>query len=262
MLPSSFIVVLILALATTIQSVVGFGLALFAVPLLLMVGMKLLPAIFLVLTISFFSAGVGIGRLREEFELQRSIRASVYRAVGVIPGYFAAVSTAQSSPANIKAAMGFAIGLGVLAQSRKLLKRNKRREIAQQENREPSRKAAPWAFLSSGFLMGWLGMGGPPLVFWLLSGRETPKKTRSFLYGVYAFTIPLQLAIIAFNTPAILHQVTPLLLVSVPICLLISAVALQWGDKLDVDRLQWLSLALLTLLAAKAFLDWAQQVLV
>ena len=119
------------------------------------------------------------------------------RVVGILPGYLAALYTANSSPANLKAAMGFAIGLGVIAQSRKMF--GNAPDMPQ--GQEPNMKMAPYAFLSSGFLAGWLGMGGPPVIFWLLSGRQDAKKTRAFLFSIYVLTIPFQLALMAYHCP-------------------------------------------------------------
>lgn len=246
---------IILSAATAIQSIVGFGLALFAVPLLILAGVPLLPAVFLVLSVSFVSACLGVRRLRADFSLKASGVASVYRAIGVLPGYWLAVYFSKTSPANLKAAIGFAIGLGVVAQVRKMRKREGD-ENTPPDGTEPSKRAAPVAFLGSGVLMGWLGMGGPPLIFWLLTGRQNPKKSRVFLYGVYLLTIPFQLALMALHVPETATVAMPFLLAAIPCCLLVTAVALRVGDKLDVDRLQWFSLVLLTLLALKAFLDW------
>jgi uncharacterized protein len=271
MLPETVVISIVLSFATAIQSVVGFGIALFAVPLLLLFGIDLIPAIFMVLTVSFFSGALGVRRLRTNLNFRAAAGASLLRAVGVVPGYWAALATSKSSPANMKLAIGFSIGLGVLAQSRKLLVRHRQKAAAKpreedldegqasSDNYEPSRKAAPWAFLSSGFLMGWLGMGGPPLIFWLLSGRQNPKKSRSFLYSVYVLTIPFQLLLMTIHNPETFLSTAPVLLVAIPICLLVTTAALKVGDKLDVDRLQWLSLALLTLLTLKAFFDWYRE---
>lgn len=251
---------IILALATSIQSLVGFGFALFAVPLLLLAGLPLVPAVFLVLSTSLVNALIGLRRLRSEIQWRKSVKASIVRALGIIPGYILAVYTAEGSPLKLKAGIGLAIGLGVLAQARKLfLKRGVRGTSADSEPEdffEPSEKAAPWAFFSSGFLMGWLGMGGPPLVFWLLSGRQCARRSRSFLYSLYVLTIPFQLAVMGFHDPHILVLTVPVLLVAVPICILVSIVALRFGDNLDVNKLQWLSLGLLSLLTLKAWVDW------
>ena len=254
------LILIILSIATTIQCVVGFGLALFAVPLLILANIPLLQAVFLVLCVSFVTALLGVSRLRANFDLRLSGLASIYRAIGMIPGFGLAVLLSQSSPAHVKASIGFAIGLGVLAQAKKLSVYSQPSQRSA-EPVEPSRRAAPWAFLSSGLLMGWLGMGGPPLVFWLLTGRQDPKKSRVFLYGVYLLTIPFQIVLMSWHSPSLLATSLPYLAVSVPCCLLVSAVTLRLGDKLDVNRLQWLSLGLLTLLAMKAFLDWGHHVL-
>ena len=106
--------------------------------------------------------------------------------------------------------------------------------------------------------MGWLGMGGPPLVFWLLTGRQNSRESRAFLFGVFALTIPFQLLLMAYHSPATVQSAAPILIVALPICLWMSSIALKIGDRLNVENLQKLSLVLLSLLALKAFFDWFQ----
>ena len=243
---------IILSVASAIQSVVGFGLALFSVPLLVLIGVPLLPAIFLVMSVSCVSALLGVGRLRGDLQPKLAIQATMARVVGILPGYLAALYTANSSPANLKAAMGFAIGLGVIAQSRKMF--GNAPDMPQVQ--EPNMKMAPYAFLSSGFLAGWLGMGGPPVIFWLLSGRQDAKKTRAFLFSIYVLTIPFQLALMAYHCPQTMWRALPILLFALPASLASTSYFLRLGDRLEVAKLQKLSLGLLTLLSAKAFLDW------
>jgi uncharacterized membrane protein YfcA len=49
------------------------------------------------------------------------------------------------------------------------------------------------AFSASGILAGICGMGGPPLVLWLVAHNWSVEKTRSFLFTVMAMSIPLQI---------------------------------------------------------------------
>lgn len=249
---------IVLSFATAIQSVVGFGLALFAVPLLLMTGLGLLPSVFLVLSVSCLSSLLGVRRLKEEVDFPSCVNATALRLLGIVPGYMLAVYTSQSSPATLKAALGLAIGLGVLGQCYKMASPTAATRKSAPLHCEPSRSLAPWAFLSSGVFMGWLGMGGPPLVFWLLTGRQDSRKTRAFLFGVFALTIPFQLILMAYHAPETVRSAAPILFVALPLCLWVSSTALKIGDRLKVESLQKLSLVLLSLLALKAFFDWFQ----
>ncbi len=245
---------LILAFAAAVQSVVGFGLGLLAVPLLLYQGVSLTHSVFLVLAVSLLNAAIGSLRLRRELPWRTSGVASLYRVFGILPGLALAHATNALSPTSLKAAIGLTIGLGVLAQALKL------RRHSSKESKAPSKTLAPWAFLLSGLLMGWLGMGGPPLVFWLLTGRMTPKETRGFLFGVYLLTIPFQLALMTWSEPAMVVSLVPVLLISLPLGILVSKIALSLGDRLSVHRLQWASLSLLTFLAVRSVTDWALSV--
>lgn len=247
---------IILSAASALQSVVGFGMALFAVPLLLLAGIPLLPAVFLVLTISCLSSLLAVSRLRNELQPRLALQATLSRMIGIIPGYLVALYTVTASPATLKAAMGVVIALGVVGQSRKLFR--KRDTIS--EGKPPSKKIAPYAFLSSGFFAGWLGMGGPPLVFWLLTGSQDARKTRAFLFSVYLLTIPFQLLVMAYHDPTTMMTALPLVAFALPCSLLVTSQFLKLGDRLNVERLQKLSLIVLSLLSAKAFFDWFQAI--
>lgn len=63
-------------------------------------------------------------------------------------------------------------------------------------------KALHWcwaglAFSLSGLLAGICGMGGPPLVFWLMAHNGSTQKTRGFLFAVFATSIPVQIGLLS-----------------------------------------------------------------
>lgn len=198
---------------------------------------------------------MGATGLKGEFDLKMSLRAAALRMVGVVPGYALALHTLKTSPDALKAVMGVAIGLGVIAQLKKTSVSGSQYS-GSAAGKEPSAKLAPYAFLSSGVLMGWIGMGGPPLIFWLLTGRQDPKRSRGFLYGLYVLTIPFQLVLMAYHDPSTVSLALPILAVATPVCLVVTSMALKVGDRLGVQRLQSLSLLLLSVLALKALGDW------
>jgi hypothetical protein len=108
---------------------------------------------------------------------------------------------------------------------------------------------------------GWLGMGGPPLVFWQLTGRASARETRGFLFGVYLMTLPFQLSVMLLEDPLAMARLFPVLALSLPLSWVVSEKALRLGDRLSVGRLQWASLGFLALLATRSVADWALTVL-
>ena len=252
MFESVVITLSILALSVALQSLVGFGLGMIAIPLLLMRGYSLEQSIFLGLSVSLFSSLVAARGMGSRLPWRLSAVASAYRMVGVIAGLALARLTSELPSSTLKGMMGLVIGAGVLGQLAKTLLC--KRDVP--EGTPPSAKLAPFAFLSSGVLTGWLGMGGPPLVFWQLSGRPDPTQSRGFLFGVYLMTIPFQLALMAAVAPSEVSPLVPLLLASAPLTWAVSTVSLRWGDRLSGKALSWASLGFLSLLAIRSVADW------
>lgn len=239
---------IILSFAAAVQCLVGFGLALLAVPILLWTGVPLTTAVFLVLTVSFLTSIMGLGRQPEAFAWKDSVKAALIRMVGIFPGTAMARLTLDS-PDLLRAVVGLTVGVGVVCQVLKLRQKTGAPDLPEYP---PSAPLAPYAFAGSGFFLGWLGMGGPPLVFWLLTGRQSAQKTRAFLFGVYTTTVPFQLALMSYLDPSLPSKALPTLGVALPFCLALGAMACKYGERLDPLRLQKLSLILLTLVALKA----------
>lgn len=252
MFESTAVTLAILALSVALQSLVGFGLGMVAIPLLLMRGYSLPQSVFLGLAVSLFSSLVAARGMGSRLPWRLSAVASAYRIVGVIPGLALARLTCELPGSTLKGILGLVIGAGVLGQLAKTF--SSKEEVP--EGTPPSAKLAPLAFLTSGVLTGWVGMGGPPLVFWQLTGRPEPAQSRGFLFGVYFMTIPFQLALMAAAAPAEVSSLVPLLLASAPLTWAVSSLALHCGDRLSGKALSWVSLAFLSLLAFRSVADW------
>lgn len=254
MLTSAVVTLAILLLSVALQCLVGFGLGMVSIPLLLWQGLPLNQAVFLGLSTSLLSALMAWVRMRDALPWRSSAVASGYRLVGLLPGLLLAHLTASFSASSLKAIIGLVVGLGVVAQAAKMLGWGGR---SLPEGTPPSARLAPLAFLSSGLLTGWIGMGGPPLVFWQLTGRSSAREARGFLFGVYLFTLPFQLACMLWVDPNGIVPLFPLLACSLPLTWWVCQLSLSWGDRLSATRLQWLSLGFLALLAARSLADWA-----
>lgn len=253
MVEATLITVAILLLSVGLQCVVGFGLGMVSIPLLLGQGMSLNHAVFLGLSVSLFSSLVAWRNLGDELPWRSSAAASGYRVLGLLPGLALAQATASLPPAALKGLIGLVVGLGVVAQAYKMLGSGKRPP----DGTAPSARWAPVAFLTSGVLTGWLGMGGPPLVFWQMTGSASAREMRGFLFGVYVFTLPCQLAYMLWADPVGIASLFPVLLLSCALTWRVCEVALKVGDRMSSTRLQWLSLGFLALIAARSIAGWA-----
>lgn len=231
---------------------VGFGLGLVSIPLLLMQGYSLPSSVFLGLSVSLFSSLVAAHQMGSQLPWRQSAIASGYRVLGVLPGLWLAHLTSDMSTEALKGMIGLVVGVGVVAQVVKMVRPQNRIP----EGTQPSARLAPWAFLSSGLLTGWIGMGGPPLVLWQLTGRANPNQTRGFLFGVYLMTIPFQLALMVVSAPSEMGALFPILFLSAPLTWLTAKMSLRWGERLSSTTLSWASLIFLAVLALRSLADW------
>lgn len=245
----------ILLFAVGVQSTVGFGLGMVSIPLLYALGYTLNQSVFLSLCASLLCSLVAWRRMGSKLPWLTSLKASGYRLLGLPFGL--GLTTLPLSVPTLKACIGLLIGLGVLTQGLKL----RRPILTADHSTPPSQRLAPWAFLTSGLLTGWLGMGGPPLIFWQLTGRTSTHEMKGFFYGVNILTIPFQLCLMALSQSRQFFDLLPLLSVVLPFSWLVSELILKITHGMKILTLQWASLILLTILAARSLGAWALAVL-
>lgn len=104
------------------------------------------------------------------------------------------------------------------------------------------------AFLSSGFLQGLVGMGGPMMVLWIQAHDWDTKKTRAFLFAMYLVSMLPALLILwlLFGNRILAAGASTLLLV--PWLLAVTWAGLHVGTWLGRARLRTLTLGLLLLI--------------
>ncbi|MDA7915297.1 sulfite exporter TauE/SafE family protein [Rubripirellula sp.] len=104
------------------------------------------------------------------------------------------------------------------------------------------------AFPLSGFFQGLVGMGGPPMVFWVQAHDWSTEKTRSFLFMMYLVSIFPALAFLylAFGNQVIEPGV--LALAMIPMLWVVTYFGLKFGSMLGRDRLRRITLGLLLIM--------------
>lgn len=212
----------IILVACAIQSAVGFGYALFATPLLISIGVTLPESIALITTCSLIQALIGARHLRAAVPWRLSMIASATRLSFVVLGLFILKKITAMNPGDIRFIIGLILCLIVIIQF--FVKK------------KPAQKVHwAWgglAFTTSGLLSGICGMGGPPLVFWVMAHDWSVEKTRGFLFSVFSICIPFVLFMlyIAFGTE-ILWSMGLALLLS-PAIFIGALIGLPLGNKI------------------------------
>jgi len=106
----------ILTLASMLQSVVGFGYALFATPLLVWIGLPLPSVITLVATCSMLQALTGVRNLRAAVPWRLSVIATGIRLAGLLFGLFLLKRLVVLEKDQIRAVIGVILCVLVVVQ--------------------------------------------------------------------------------------------------------------------------------------------------
>ena len=169
-----FTVAGILGISSLLQTVVGFGAGLLGIPLLLLAGFSPVQAVAVVTVTSIIQSAIGSWKLRESIRFSNTQRPILIRLLMLPVGSLALWKLGQHNQQLVKQAIGLVLLLIVLVQWRL--------RIAAATKLHPSWEWA--AFSTSGFLLGFCGMGGPVLGLWAVAHDWSPKRSRGFMFIV------------------------------------------------------------------------------
>ena len=234
----------IVFLAETGQSAIGFGSALFATPLLVWLGIPLPSVITLVATCSMIQAVIGTGKLHAAVPWRLSLTAAVVRLGGIVVGLLLLRKLIALDTDRVRMVVGAIL---ILLVGLQLVWRP--RPVA----------SAHWcwaglAFLASGVLAGICGMGGPPLVLWSMAHIWSSQKTRGFLFAVFAASIPVQIILLSVTFDASILWNVAIGVAFLPLVYLGTVVGLPIGNRMDKERLRYVAYAILLVIGISTVL--------
>lgn len=240
---------LILFASSIVQGAVGFAAGLFGIPLLMLSGISFPDAVAISLVAAAPQNIIPAWQLRREIDFRRTIKPMLIRFAMLPVGVFALWLIGHERKELASQLVG-AIVLGIVAVQR----------ISQTQPQKRLHPAWEWlAFGLGGFLLGFCGMGGPPMVLWVLAHDWPMNRARGFLFFIFAMgVVPQGLLLWLFFGTEVLDAMLlaaaalPALVVGLWVGLAISRVI--------PDR--WLrvaSIAILVLIAASAiFMPYVQ----
>ncbi|NOY30042.1 MAG: sulfite exporter TauE/SafE family protein [Planctomycetes bacterium] len=234
---------LIMTFGSIVQGAVGFASGLIGVPLLVLCGFSLPEAATINLVATSLQNVIGAWKLREHLEPRELVLPVIVRWLALPVGVFLAASVdAYLNSAQVRQLLGAVLlaivfGIGGL-------------HVAPRD-----RLPTFWqvlAFLSSGLMMGFATIGGPPMVIYVNSLTWSVDKSRGFLFFCAATGVPL--AAWMFWTqhgekilPAALST-----LVVLPMILTGLWIGLRAGHLLPKQRFRQITFALISLIALGA----------
>ncbi len=166
---------------SVVQTIAGFGMGLFSVPLLLLLGFPLSESVALAVGAGAVQLVLGLRSVHHEVVWKDAIRLALIQAVCVPVGMVGMQILSDAGPDTVKQGVG-AVLLVVL--------------IIRQALRPAPRDHVPavWGVVAasvSGLLAGLSGMGGPPLVVYALAHRFSIDRFRAFLWSQFALVVPI-----------------------------------------------------------------------
>ena len=228
-----------LFIAGLLQSIVGFGFTLVALPALLFIGLSLPEAVATCLIGGFAQRIFLFPKLRHHVDW-RAIRPMMISGLIAIPvGIFVLRGVANLPPSVVRQVIGVIIILCLCLQW-----------FGKIEPRDSVHKG--WTYLAgitSGLLTGFANIGGPPVVLWILAHRFSQEKMRATCLLLFLAFAPFQIIIlpIVFGAEAV-HSFGNALLIT-PMVLLGSWIGLHLGGSLSASHVRISMQALLLVIA-------------
>jgi len=234
-------VVAVVFIASSMQTILGFGFGMIAIPLLLTIGIPLPEAILLVTGCSFLQTTNAASHFRHDIDMKLAFKASFVRILFMPVGVFCLFFLESSDPSLSKRWAGMAIlfmlGLGSIPSKRLAFLR--------------SNSFAYFSWAASGFMGTSMGVGGPPLIVWAKIQKWAPEKTRAFTLNVLLLSMLPALATLFYRFP----EAAPPTLKRILLCLPAVWIGLKVGKilskKLPTKILENLILGLLLIASIK-----------
>jgi uncharacterized membrane protein YfcA len=175
--PSLYAVVcLILFASSVVQGAVGFAAGLFGIPLLMFTGVSFPDAVAISLVAAAPQNIIPAWQLRREIDFRRALRPILIRYAMLPLGVLALYVVGHERKEVASQLVGLVVLTIVVVQ-----------RAWRSEPQERLHPAWEWiAFGLGGFLLGFCGMGGPPMVLWVLAHDWPMNRARGFLFYIFA----------------------------------------------------------------------------
>lgn len=233
---------LIISSGMLLQSTVGFGLGLFAIPLLLLAGIEMPVALSMLPVSILVQTGWNAYKYREHIAWGQVAVFSAWRLLGLIPGLWILIRLAAAEQSLAKQVIGAVLLLVLAVQWMAKVKPVPRLHYGW----------TVFAGISSGVMAGGLGMGGPPIVLWLAAHDWPARRTRAFLWATFLIIMFPWAAIMLwrFGEP-VLHGMA-ISTAYIPFVLIAAHFGSRLGDRLNRHRLRAIAFWLLVAIALGA----------
>ncbi|MDA7949897.1 MAG: sulfite exporter TauE/SafE family protein [Pirellulaceae bacterium] len=241
------LVVAITFLSSALQGMAGFGSAMFLINSLVLFGdLELAQAIPISIVASGAQNLLGYFKLKSELEIAECVKPALIRFVWIpIGAALLWYGSGHLDRGLIKQILGCFLLAIVAAQI--ILKPSPQEKLTEKWT---------WiAFSLSGFLLGSVGMCGPPMVLWVMSHKWSPAKSRGFLFTMFLTGIVPHAFIYWWLFPESFNTYAVIGLMSLPAIFAGAWLGISFGNLLPKEKIRFVMFALLiTMGVANIFL--------
>lgn len=228
-----------LFVGTLLQGAVGFGSGLLAIPLMLWAGIELPTAIATVPGAVAVQTVYNLWRYRAHVPWSQTIGLTIWRYLGLPLGLALLLILAKQTLDTAKQVIGGAIVLVLAVQW-----------FAKIKPREHLHWGwTPLTGVASGTMAGAIGMGGPPVVLWVMAHDWPSRTSRAFLWLTFLLLIPPQSAAMVYLFGWPIAYALGLGVAAAPLVILGARLGQTLGEKLNRRRLRVVALLLLLIIA-------------
>jgi len=240
-----FLAALILFGASLVQSMIGFAFNLIAVPLLVWSGFGLAQSVAMTAIPIFVQLSLSGWQLREYIRPREILLPALIRFLTLPAGIALLAWINAADTAVIKTFVG-AVLLVILLIGHTV-------RFAPRAHLHPL-----WdllAFGLSGMMLGMIGMGGPPVVLWLMAHDWSPKRIRAFVTALFWVAAPVQIALLYRRLGEEAVQAFGWGIVLLPAVIVAALLGVRIGNAFDRTRLRRAVTAFLFLTAVASIVS-------
>ena len=219
---------IILFISSMTQAMIGFAFNLLAIPLLIWTGFSLAEAVVLTVIPIFVQLMTNAWKLRHDIVWHDTRLPILIRYITLPIGIWLLYALNTLDTTLIKQLVGVMLLLILATQ---LFVSFKPRETL----------SPGWDILTfglSGIMLGMLGMGGPPVVLWLMAHDWPPKRTRAFITTVFLFASPVQIALLYWKFGSTLSESFVWGIAATPIVISGALLGVRIGNSFDKAKLK------------------------
>ena len=237
---------LILAAAATLQSAIGFGFALIAIPLMVSVlGLDPEDSIAMVTVCSMGQAMVSGWHLRKDIPWKLLIPMAVVGWLFIVPGMMTLQAIKSLSKDQVNQVFGGIVLFALLITT-----------IGRIKPRENVPTIFGYIAVSFGAFMGGLsGMSGPPIVIWVMAHQWPNRKIRGTLFALFGCLNIFILALLPVQFGTDVLQAELLGLFVLPLVAAGTWCGLHLGHRIPKEKLRIVAMVMLSIMSIKAIVQ-------